>query len=1120
MKTKKLTQKAVLLLVLLLCGSVMITVKAQPTSGPGIDPNALLLLDFENGNVSGWTKNTINRGEKVSVELMDAQNGDPVRFGRYAVKLNWDLTAGQTGTTLACLYAPPGNAFVIPAAANPRKIGMWIYASPECKGNLWFRLQLFYPPGAAGSSSSVVAVFGNEPSYNAINWAGWKYHEFDFPASGANKQLGPPAAATPSYGMFRFLQEKSGDATLGRQLTKGYFIIDNVRVTSGNFTEDTTRPAISSLTGNGTNLTGATFLTGQMNLSAAYSDGISGINAESACFTVNGVLYKSGSTGFTADATTATLTGLKLRNGTHTVVFYVEDKFGNIQTSTATFTVNDPAVVATTVTLVPDVQANVGKVFEMKVNTNNSQDIKELNITLELNQYASIDATNGVVFAGSVTEGTHNYNSTNNQLTIHLKNDNTAAVVETLATIRVNISKNSNPDDVLRCSPIVATATYGDDTVGAFSFFTAFSRPVLSTYNLTVRKRIVGVPGEVLVTNLSGNPVAGATVYADAVSGVCGADGIASFNFTAQAQAVNMYAEKEGEYSYTYIVRTLAPMLTNIPSAIRSGTTTDPSTSKTIVWMANPATAADPSIMKLAKKSAGEGSFVEHTGLTKILEFDAISSSGVAKGSKITVNGLDPGTTYIYQVGDGTNWSATREFTTTTNTGKFSFSAYGDLQATGAADMAHWIAAAATLEAMDQKPFFSLNVGDIVDNDNNWAYHAHYSSLFDQRTDFANIDMTATYGNHEYMGTPNADIIKFLNGHPSLAPSANYNIDAVGDGTYASVYGNMIVIGLDWESKGAGYTALQRQTEQVKWLDEVLTAHAGKTWKIITLHYEIPNTGFTSTAMATLGPVLDKHNVQVVFCGHGHSFRRVQVKNNVWTPSAYTRTAAPEAGAGTLHWQLGGMRPSDGNNQRWVLGEVDGNTIKFTVRDGSNAIVANEGFTLTTSLEEYPLTFNTVSGNGTLTATVDGTAITTGSQVQKGKSVVFTATPNEGFKVKEWKLNGVTVDNTNATYALSNLTAIATVTVEFEVTSGIENSFGANIQIYPNPFTDELIISGAENSLLEIMDITGMKVFKQKISGNDEVIQFKKLSPGVYFFHIEKDKQVKIVKIVKKTEMK
>lgn len=1111
MKKKRLTQKVILMLLLLLCGSGLITVSAQPASGPGIDPNAQLLLDFENGDVSGWTKNTINRGEKVSVELMDAEKGDPVRFGRYAVKLNWDLTAAESNTTLSCLYSPPGNAFVIPAAPNPRKIGMWIYASPECQGNIWFRFQLFSPPGSTpGAGASVVSVFGNEISYTY--WTGWKYHEFIFPAGGANKQLGPPSTTTPSYGMFRLLQAGSG--TGGKQLTKGYFIIDNIRVTS--IDEDINKPTISSLTGNGTSLSGAIFETGQINLSTTYSDDISGINIASASFTIDGVLYKAGSTGFTATGTAATLTGLKLKNGTHTVVSHIEDNFGNIQTSTATFTVNDPTLEATTITLVPDAQAHVGNVFEMKINTNKSQDVKELAINIELNQYASIAATNAVVFAGSVTEGSYSYNPTNNQLTIQLKNDVSAAAVETLATIKVDVSRNSNPDDVLRFSPISATATYGDDTSGAFSLFSAFARPVTATYNIAAVKRIVGVPGKILVTNTSNEPVAGATVYAGALTGVTAADGIASFDFTTSAQAVNIYAGKDGKYSYTYIVRVLEPKLTSTPSAIRSGTTVDPSTSKTIVWMANPATAAEPSVMKLAKKSAGEGSFTEFTGVTKILEFDAVAGSGVAKGSKVTVTGLEPATTYIYQVGDGTNWSATREFTTTSNTSKFSFSAYGDLQATGPADMAHWIAAGATIEAMEQKPFFSLNVGDIVDNDSRWDYHSHYSSLFDQRTGFANIDMVSGYGNHEYMGTNNAEFIKFLNGHPSLEPSTKYNIDAVGDGTYASVYGNMIVIGLDWESKGGGYTAAQRQNEQVKWLDEVLTANADKTWKVITIHYEVPNTSFTPTSMSTLGPVLDKHNVQLVFCGHGHTFRRVQVKNNVWTPSNYTRTAAPVDNAGSMHWQLGGMRPSDGNSQRWVLGEVDGNTIKFTVRNGSNEIVANECFTLTTPAEEYQVSFGTVNGNGQLTASVDGVAISTGAQVQKGKSVVFTAVPAEGFKLKEWKLNGVAVAETSTTYTLSDLSAAATVSVDFEIVTGTGNSFADNLQVYPNPFTDVVNIKGAGNGALQIMDVAGTNVYKQKVSTDDEDIHLEKLSAGVYFLHIEKNKQLKVVKIIKK----
>ncbi len=1115
MKSKKTTIVVSVFFALLLGFFSLTSVQAQPTSGPGIDPNALLILDMEEGDISGWTTNTINRGEKVSVELMDAENGDPVRFGRYAVKLNWDLTAAQTNQTLACLYSPPGNAFVIPAAPNPRKMGMWIYASPECYNNIWFRVQLFNPPGAAGSGTSSVAAWGNEPSYANINWTGWKYHEFTFPDKAANKELGPPASTTPSYGMFRLLQEKSG--TNGRQLTKGYFIIDNVRITSAS--EDTTRPTISALKGNGQNLANATFTTSAVDFTMTYSDNLSGINAESAVFVINGEMYKFDSSGFTANETTATLTGKTFRNGTHTVVAHIEDKFGNIQELESKFTVNDPNQDATTITLVPDATAHIGNTFQMKVNTNKSKDIKNLDLVIELNQFASIAATGAIDFGPTVTDGTYSYNASNKHLTIHLDNDHTADHNGTLATINVGISKNSNPDDVLRVTPVTSTAKYADDETAPFTFFTAFNRPVTATYNVDVLSRIEGVPAVVKVTDMSNNPVEGATVYGDAATGTTDAEGLATVNFTSIAKAVNVYATKDGKYSFTHIVRVLIPQVSNIPSAIRSGTTVDPSREKTFTWLTNPKTSKEPAYIKIAKKSDGESSFTQIQGESRILEFDAVSSSGVARGSKVTVTDLEPGTEYIYKLGDGTNWTPTRQFKTTTRSNKFTFSAYGDYQATGKSDATMWLSAAQFIQNLDEVPFFSLNVGDIVDNDNNWAYHDHYSYIFDQRPEYANIDMISAYGNHEYMGTPNADIIKFLNGHPSIAPSTKYNIDAVGDGSYYTVYGNMVVLSLDWEVKGQGFSASQRQTEQVKWIDEVLTAHRDKTWKIITLHYEIPNASFTPSSMATLGPVLDKHDVNIAFCGHGHTFRRVQVKNNTWTPSSYTRTAAPVAGAGTLHWQMGGMRPSDGNNQRWVFAEVDDTSITFTTRNASGDIVANECFTLTTTPPTiHQVEYSVVNAaNGTLSAKVDGAAINSGDLVDGGKTVVFTATPKEGYKVQEWRVNGKVVEGEeDVNFAISNLTAYTDVTVKFDMKVGVENVNNVRVLVYPNPFNDVVYVQGAANSTVKITDIAGKLVHSQAMTSTETVYSTKHLAAGVYFINVAHEGSVQTVKMVKK----
>jgi len=189
-----------------------------------------------------------------------------------------------------------------------------------------------------------------------------------------------------------------------------------------------------------------------------------------------------------------------------------------------------------------------------------------------------------------------------------------------------------------------------------------------------------------------------------------------------------------------------------------------------------------------------------------------------------------------------------------------------------------------------------------------------------------------------------------------------------------------------------------------------------------------------------------------------------------------------------------------------------------TTRDASNNVVANECFTLYASpVSEYAVTFNTVNENGTLTATVDGVAITSGKQIAEGKNIVFKATPNIGYKVKEWKHNNTVVNGIdNTSYTLSDLSAAATVTAEFDKVTGIEDHFVPNLNIYPNPFEEMLHITGAENCTLRVMDVAGAVAHIQKITSADEIIRLKQLLSGVYFFRVEKDGQAKTIKVMKK----
>ncbi|MFR9164960.1 MAG: T9SS type A sorting domain-containing protein [Dysgonomonas sp.] len=1114
MKTRKFAKMATVFVSLLLCMSGMVTVKAQPP-GVGVDPNVIMLDDFENGSTSKWAWKAFGRGEKASIELASAAAGDPVRFGEYALKFNIDFTNADAGQTLPANLSPgmsrPG--IIIPGndgQSGNKRIGMWIYASPGVSG-MWMRVAT--RPNNATSGTTPVNLKIEGSGGDKINWSGgWKYVTGDLPANYEFHPDGIRFLVTASYPNYR---------------VNGYVIIDNIRITNQSFTEDLTPPTISSLTGNGANLTG-TFTTSQIDLAAAFSDQgtpSSGINYNSISISVDGYVYKVGDAGFTVDesANTVSLTGVKMSNGTHNVEVHVEDNFGHITTKTETITV-DAEEESTAITTELDAEANVGNPFIIKINTTNSKDVKELNVIMKVNSVGSIDAVNGVVFAPSAQVGSiYAFDSRNEQLTINLKNDITAGAVETLATININISKNCNPTDVLRCSPVSAGIVYGDDSQSTVNLFDAFEKNVLAAYDFVVNKRIVGLPGEVLVTNLDGSPLAGATVYALnselalITSAVTDANGIASgMSFTDIAQPVNIYAEKDGKYTYTKLIRTLTPLLSNTPSYIRSGTTPDPKTSKTITWVTNPVLAAENAIMKLAKKSEGESGFQQFTGTTKILEYNAVASSGVLIGNSVTVENLEPGTDYIYQVGDGTTWSTTREFTTTTVTNKFSFSAFGDLQASSMAMMDRLIAMGGTIEEMSKKPLFTLNVGDINDTDDRYDYLSYYGHLFDQRTDFAGIDMISGYGNHEYMGNPDADNIKFLNGHHTVEASADYDARIVGTGSYAVEYGNMLVISLDWEHKGI-VSSTAMMTEQAKWLEDILSK-TDKTWKIVTMHYPIYPNASTPGSQSILAPVFDKYNVQIMFCGHGHTFERVQVyQGSPVVPYGDRRTVTPGIG-GTLYFQLGDSKVTTAQG-RWIFCEVDGKRMDVTVRDANNNIVNNECFTLYASaLEEYAVTFNTVNENGTLTATVDGTEITTGQQVQEGKDVIFTATPDTGYKIKEWKLNNTVVNGTGTTYTLSDLAEAAIVTVEFELAdgTGVENHSAANLNIYPNPFTDVLHITGAEDGTLQVMNVVGTVVHIQRIATADETIRLEQLLPGVYFFHVEKDGQTKVIKVIKK----
>ena len=139
---------------------------------------------------------------------------------------------------------------------------------------------------------------------------------------------------------------------------------------------------------------------------------------------------------------------------------------------------------------------------------------------------------------------------------------------------------------------------------------------------------------------------------------------------------------------------------------------------------------------------------------------------------------------------------------------------------------------------------------------------------------------------------------------------------------------------------------------------------------------------------------------------------------NVEKGKTVTFTAVPDAGCRVKGWTLDGKTVNGTNN-----------SYSFPVTKADEVKVSFEN----TPPTLYAVNFSVEGANGTLKATVGGTEINSGDTVEQGKTIVFTATPDSGFHVKGWTLDGNAVNGTNISYSFP-VTKAAEVKVSFENT--------------------------------------------------------------------------------------
>ncbi|XOV73769.1 MAG: fibronectin type III domain-containing protein [Verrucomicrobiota bacterium] len=286
----------------------------------------------------------------------------------------------------------------------------------------------------------------------------------------------------------------------------------------------------------------------------------------------------------------------------------------------------------------------------------------------------------------------------------------------------------------------------------------------------------------------------------------------------------------------------------------------DPQTSQTIQWR------TDSSVEKgyvMIQKKALFNRFnprpLERLPATmEVLESPNIINDPLSHRFFATITGLEPGTTYVYSVGDGSDdgWTELADFTTAPARIKpFSFIYMGDAQN----GLDRWGSLVHTAFRERPDAAFYIMAGDLVNRGNDrddWdSFFYNASDIYDRR------QLVPAIGNHENQG-----------GHPTLY-LRNFDLPKNGprqiekERAYYFEYSNALFVVLD--------TNITPES-QAEWLDKVLS-ESKATWKFMIYHYpaysSAPSRDNASIRKHWL-PLFDKYHVDLALQGHDHAYLR------------------------------------------------------------------------------------------------------------------------------------------------------------------------------------------------------------------------------------------------------
>jgi trimeric autotransporter adhesin len=879
----------------------------------------IVLYDFEDG-LGSWKTSTANRGEKGKLGL--SEYPEPVRFDNQSLKLDFDFTNAQTGTTLG-VYAGSGSHTQI--EGNPSSIGMWVYGTPEAQG-YWLRMYIVDGNG----KNQTINLTGENPG---INWTGWKYIEAEIPTSftGPFKISGTQA--------IRMMSTKSG---ITGPMTKGSIYFDNIRAVYGEKVDDLFPPVIHSVSTDE-----KTYTNNNVSISAKvneYEDDPykTGIEWDKIRLLVDGEDYADAEGHFSYDMDgSVSLSGYKWNDGTHKVTLIVPDKFGNQAIHTSYFTVNTSS--AKIEIEKQQEQAYLGDEFDLTVKTFKSSEISSSSLQLKIDKNFPVS---GVLFSDTFKDSTSSYDDETGILTLDLVNTGESADIAEAATIKIRVPASTKEGSHLEYELLNGNISYSAPKEA--NFINTFSMkpvrvPVKAAFHLDHEPILIGKPTLITVKDNNNEKVSDAEIFAvmegeeqPTLLGKTDSNGTLRISsITDDIKNITLYAVKEDKYSFKINTQSYPALADETEfKNILSTSTGNPYQTKGFTWMSSPLSEEKSSVIQYAKKADFErkGASVLKTqqGSSTDQVFNGeldIKKNGIVRVNEVVLEQLQQDTTYVYRVGDGEHWSGLKEFTTLKRKQTFDFAVLGDTQSPS--DLSHLDRILGELDKKESA--FMIHVGDIVDESSKFNQWDHTLSVFTKYPNISSTDLVAALGNHEYMGDEDGSLAKSILNFPENGPDIDKG------GTYSVDYNNMHISVL-------GYTTDNSiLDQQLQWLKEDMNK-SDKPWKILVTHkppYYTNPFGGNEIMKEKLPPVADELGIDIVFSGHDHS---------------YGRTKKLKAGQ------------EDSNGTVYVVAGTTGNKHYDAVVDEKFDYVNTDNIAVSMSahVDKEKITFKTTSSDGDL----------------------------------------------------------------------------------------------------------------------------------------------------------